>query len=585
MNWKKRLTIKQHFFFFSALNIIAVVLAIAIISRALFESAITEKAKTFQQREVTLVGNQIELLIRNINDYVLTLSVDETVQRILRNYEDVPDETEKRYNIRQELMRAVYAKSALNSYIDFVAVLSVKGTFFDSGSYSEEELKNIIDKNQIDLKNMRNKPIWYGPIEVENNLIGKETVFVVGKPVVDIWSPDTLGYLFAVVRESTISAFYQNVVDINSKMYVANQNGEIISSSDKSSLYKRVDDLDFSQKEKDDYVETTCVISKNQWKVMNFVPREYLVREMDRITLFMIDIGIVAVLVSFLISYLLAGRVTKPIHKLAEAMKYYDFTRKYGHVEEVSSSEELHLLTRRFNQMVDRVEDLMKEIELENQQKRVYELRLIQEQVKPHFLYNSLETIISLIGIAMDREAIKYTKIWGIFYRISLNGGNDIITLKEELEMTQNYLYMQGIRYVDKLDYKIGEIPEELVNCKIPKLTLQPIVENAIYHGIKPKRYKSLLRISCFSEEEEIFISIYDNGVGMSRQQLKEIWVKKGMEESGGFGLQSIDDRLKLVFGEQYGIWIESEQGVFTEVRVKIPKKSRWGYDVKNING
>lgn len=571
MHFRNHSTIKQHFFVFSTLNIIAVVLAIAITSNILFEKTITEKAKMFQQREVALVCNNIDLLVNSINDYLLTLSVDTTVQDVMRNYDDMPADAEARYNIKLQLLRAVYAKSSLNSYIDSVAVLSQSRTFFDMGPYSESDLNTIIEKNKIDLDNMANKPVWYGPMEMDNALVGRDNVFVVAKPVKDIWSPRTLGYLFVLVKEQTISGFYNNILEEYAEMYVVNEAKEIISSADKSMLYQKISTLNQWNQNSSEFVETTGYISKNNWQVIDYVPKEYLVNEMKDITLSIVNIGIAAILIAFLFSYVIASRVTKPINKLATAMKVYDFTSENaGHVEEVHSSSELNLLTRRFNQLTDRVENLMRQIEKENQQKRAYEFRLIQEQIKPHFLYNSLETIVSLIGISMNQQAMEYTKKLGNFYRISLSGGSDIITLKEELELIRNYLYMQGIRYVDKMTYEIVEIQDSF-KYRIPKLTLQPIVENAIYHGIKPKRKKSFLKIQCYREKDDIYISVYDNGVGMKEEQICSLFKKKNQGETHSFGLQSIDDRLKLAFGNHYGLKITSEAEKYTEVVVKIP--------------
>lgn len=582
MNFRTKTTIKQQFFFLSALNIIIAILAIAIISNIMFEKAMTEKAEVFQKREVSLVCNHIELLVNSINDYILTLSVDNTVQNIMRNYEDVPLEQEERYNVQVQLMRAVYAKTSLNSYIDSVAVMSKNGSFFNIGSYSELDLNQIIKENNIELETIKNQPVWYGPVEMESELVGKENVFVITKPVVDLWAPETIGYLFTIVKESTISSFYNNFLDKNAKMYVIDEKLEIISAADKNMLYKRIENIG-AKDDKEEYVKTIGEISGNDWKVIDIVPKEYLIHEMDKINLFMLNIGIGAIIIAFLCSYLIASQVTKPLNRLAKAMKSYDFIGGGSHMEEDGLCKEVIFLTGRFNQLVDRVEELMKQIQRENKRKRDYEFRLIQEQIKPHFLYNSLETIISLIGISMNQKAMQYAKSLGSFYRISLSGGSDMISLGEELKLIKNYLSMQTIRYVDKMEYEIEE-NQELQNCKIPKLTLQPIVENAIYHGLKPKKEKSKIYISCTRKNECILISVYDTGIGMSREQVDSVFCLNDSKKQSGFGLKSIDNRLKLVFGDEYGLKIRSEAGVFTEVVVKIPAEFKENKYVKDID-
>lgn len=581
MKFGAKTTIKQNFFLFSVLNIIAVVLAIAITSNILFEKAITKKAEVSQKREVALVCNNIDLLVNSINDYILTLSVDTIVQNIMRTYDDVPLGQEERYNVRLQLMREVYAKTSLNSYIDSVAILSKKGTFFDIGSYSKANINQIMKENQIDPELMENKPVWYGPMELDNELVGRENVFVITKPVVDLWTPSTLGYLFVIVKESAISGFYNNLLDKNVKMYVLNEKDEIISAADKEMLHRNIGTVGADGEE--EYVKTVGEISANNWRVMDFVPKKYLISEVDKINFSMLNIGIAAILLAFLCSYLTASRVTKPLNKLAKAMKSYDFMGGGNHLEEDGLYKEINYLTVKFNQLVDRVEELMNQIQRENKQKRDYEFRLIQEQIKPHFLYNSLETIISLIGISMNQKAMEYAKCLGIFYRISLSNGNDMISLRDELKLIKNYLSMQAIRYVDKLEYQIEEMPE-LQNIKIPKLTLQPIVENAIYHGLKPKKEKSMIYIRCSSEGECILISVYDTGVGMSGEQVEEILNLNDAQKKNGFGLKSVDNRLKLVYGEQYGLRVRSELGTFTEVLVKIPVKFEEDRYAKNID-
>lgn len=149
--------------------------------------------------------------------------------------------------------------------------------------------------------------------------------------------------------------------------------------------------------------------------------------------------------------------------------------------------------------------------------------------------------------------------------------------------MIKNYLSMQAIRYVDKLEYQIEE-NRELQDAKIPKLTLQPIVENAIYHGLKPKKEKSMISIKCYVDGENILISIHDTGIGMSEEKVKQILSVRDTKEKGGFGLKSIDHRLKLMFGEKYGLDIRSKINVYTEVVVKIPVKFEEDRYVKDFD-
>ncbi|MGN1140768.1 MAG: sensor histidine kinase [Oliverpabstia sp.] len=542
----------------------------------LFEKTITKKAKVFQQREVSLVSNNLDLLVNNINDYILTLSIDTSLQSVLRKYDDLPEGQEEQYNVKLQLLRAIYARTALNSYIDTVAVISKNGMFFDLDTYAEDILIENIEKTGIEIENLQNKTTWFGPIEIENDYGKSSNIFVVAKPVVDIWSPNTIGYILIIINENKVSSFYNNLAEKNTELYVINEENKIISAANKEFLYKDVEKMEFAKNNKDNYVITSEALSVNNWKVVDIVPKKYLVREMSTINLYLVEVGIIAVLISFFIAYLIASNVTRPVYKMAKAMESYDYVLRGDHVEEVPFPVEMNLLTRRFNQLVDHIHELMKQVAEENEQKREYEFRLMQAQIRPHFLYNSLETIISLIGISMNDQAIQYTKSLGNFYRISLSSGPDIISLSEELDNIKNYLYMQGIRYVDKMEYEIDENPAA-GNFSIPKLTLQPIVENAIYHGIKPKRIKCLLKVSNMIEDGDVIISVWDNGVGIPEEKMNALFQSDVSYDRGGFGLKSINDRLKLIFGSHYGITINSKYGEYTEVIVRIPADKRRG--------
>lgn len=567
--------IKHRIFIFNAINIIAVVLTIAGVSGILYKKTITEKTLLFQERETTLVSNNIDLLVTTINDYVNSACVDNTLLDILRNYnEDMLIPTEQ-YNIGQQLLQTIYSKTALNSYIDSVAIVSTNNSIIEMDSYSKESFRKILESEFPDLSTLKQTPQWHGPVELENIIGKKNNVFIVAKPIYDTFSPRLLGYMFAIINEKDFSEFYHNIMNEPIELYIVNQNNEIVSAYDKSCLHKNIDTLKNSP-----YTILTKKIASVGWSVVNYIPLYYLSEGIGKITLLLIVIGSITIMLSFFWSYKTANKVTKPIYQLASTMKNCDLLVTNEYIDESESLEELNLLNHRFNQLIARIQDLLAQIEAKNKQKRKYEFSLLQAQIQPHFLYNSLETIISLIGISMDKKAIEYTKNLGTFYRISLSNGQEIITVAEELELIKSYLCMQQMRYVDKMEYTIEEDPQ-INQCMIPKLTLQPIVENAIYHGIKPAKKKSLLSIKCVKAKTDILITVHDTGVGIPEDKLPFILENTERENTHGFGLSSIDHRLKLFFGDNYGIFINSKYGSFTDVTIKIPFEVQ---HVKNID-
>jgi two-component system sensor histidine kinase YesM len=206
----------------------------------------------------------------------------------------------------------------------------------------------------------------------------------------------------------------------------------------------------------------------------------------------------------------------------------------------------------------------MEQVYNEQQQKKEYELSALQSQINPHFLYNTLESITSLIQLNRNDDAILVVKALAKFYRTTISNGKTIITIKEELSNIENYLIIQNIRYQHKLAYTI-DIDDNILDNKIIKLSLQPIVENSIYHGIRPLKRLGHIHIIGKKYSKGIIISIIDNGIGIDPNKINILKKSKGNPTS--FGLWSVDQRIKLYFGSIYGVKI---QNVFQGTHIDI---------------
>lgn len=240
------------------------------------------------------------------------------------------------------------------------------------------------------------------------------------------------------------------------------------------------------------------------------------------------------------------------------------------------SDEELAELGEGFNQMVERIGNLVEDIRVEQLHLHATELKLLQAQINPHFLYNTLDAIIWLAESGEKEQVIMMVSALSDFFRTTLSKGRDYITVGEEESHIRSYLQIQQFRYQDILEYEIA-IPEELHEYQILKLTLQPLVENALYHGLKNKRGKGRILVSGALEEGKLVFLVRDNGLGMTQERLAQVinGMKKETEEvSGdpsGFGLFNVMERIRLNYGEEYGIRISSTYQVGTEVCVEIP--------------
>ena len=236
---------------------------------------------------------------------------------------------------------------------------------------------------------------------------------------------------------------------------------------------------------------------------------------------------------------------------------------------------ELHELTQSLNSMAGRLQDLIDENRREQENLKKSELRALQAQINPHFLYNTLDAIVWLAEAGQSREVIHITRALSDFFRISLSQGKDWIPLSEEIKHLTGYLTIQKIRYRDILDYQI-DIPEELGSCQVLKLLLQPLVENAIYHGVKHRRGRGLVRVTGRMEDSWLILEVADNGAGMTDERLMK--VRDGLSgdggESAGYGLFNVNKRIQLYYNQARGVEIESAEGVGTEVSLRVPVRT-----------
>lgn len=238
---------------------------------------------------------------------------------------------------------------------------------------------------------------------------------------------------------------------------------------------------------------------------------------------------------------------------------------------------EIGTLSEGMEQMIGRLDAQIRESAQKQESLRRTELALLQAQINPHFLYNTMDTIIWLIEGEKNQEAVEMVSNLSSFFRHSLSKGRDIISLREEEGHVRSYLQIQQARYKDILEYSI-EIDPQLQKALVPKLTLQPLVENALYHGIKLKRAKGLIRVLGRREEDYVILQVMDDGVGMDEDRLQEIRASMETDAKVGFGLSAVNQRLRLQFGPQYGLHIESTQGQGTTVTARIPYTEAEGH-------
>ncbi|OCT15637.1 hypothetical protein A8709_16370 [Paenibacillus pectinilyticus] len=442
---------------------------------------------------------------------------------------------------------------------------------------------------QIDASSGNN--IWF-PMQRRDYLTNgsDETIMTLGKRIVNIYTGQKLGLLVVNIKESALTAIYQKIGSLQDGSYfIVDDEAVVISSQHAEDVLQEVANPDMKRwitsnkhivgPTSFEYEKTLVVSSEVpsfNWKLISMAPLQSLTADTRKITLLIVMLGIVCLIFALLGAGMLSQLIAKPIMGLTKYMKKV----KEGSLDiefQVNSEDEIGMLATGFNSMIRRIQELLSNINWEQKKKREYELALIQAQIKPHFLYNTLDVIYTLSEMGRTRDVQRTTKALADFYRAALSQGRETITIEEEIRNVKDYLSIQRIRYSDVFTFEL-DIQNDVLSGQIPKLTIQPLIENAIYHGLKTKGSLGLLTVQGEIVDRKIKMVVRDDGVGMDPDRLKAI-VKKtsSPQEAVGYGFRNVNDRIQLYYGEDYGLQIKSEQGQGTEVTLWLPFQSEEG--------
>lgn len=316
-------------------------------------------------------------------------------------------------------------------------------------------------------------------------------------------------------------------------------------------------------------------LSNVGWKIVGRVELKDLMKSAYTIRSITIIVVLLCIIFTAILYLFISDSLTRPIRDLREKMKQAE-RGDFSTIEaRYDNDDEIGDLHRGFNKMIKNIIQLIEDNKKEQQALKKAELKALQAQINPHFLYNTLDAIVWMAETNNNTKVVEITKAFSTFFRIALSKGKEWITVEEEVEHVRSYLIIQGMRYRDILSYQI-EVDKRILSCQILKLILQPIVENALYHGIKNKRTPGIIHVKAAKIDSNLCLEVIDNGNGMTRQRLQEVTAyldgdDLSYEKNIGYGLRNVKQRIQLYYGKQYGLSIESEHKKGTHVMVIIP--------------
>jgi two-component system sensor histidine kinase YesM len=305
------------------------------------------------------------------------------------------------------------------------------------------------------------------------------------------------------------------------------------------------------------------------WKIIGVSYPDELVGNKHKMQASAAAWGLFSLIIALGFSILISLTLTKPLKKLGTHMKRVE-TGDFDTRVTIESPNEIGKLSRTFNMMLGKIKDLMQQIRDEQEMKRVSELKALQAQIHPHFLYNTLDSIIWMAEMGKVEKVVEMTSALSKLLRTSISKGDELIPISIELDHIQSYLIIQKIRYRDKFTFTI-DIESDIIDCLILRVVLQPLIENAIYHGMKSRVDKGFIQVTGRKVDGLIELKVIDDGPGMEPGKAKNLLQRSPSEGGKSMGLHNVNQRIQLYFGKPYGLTFESELEEGTTVTIRIP--------------
>lgn len=415
---------------------------------------------------------------------------------------------------------------------------------------------------------------------VTNRSYSIDDVFSLAKAVQDPETGEVLGVILLDIRHDIIQSSI-NGVTIGEKgfVFVMDQEDNIVYTPVNGIVYrvnpkwvKAMEPMSV-QIQGGSYQIRSELSPYTGWRTVGVFSMDEVMSSVNTIVYILFTCVIISLVLVVIVSFKFSRTLTNPIFKLKRLMKQAesgDLTVRFN----FEHNDEIGELGQSFNHMIARIDQLIQMVYVEQENKRIAEMKSLQEQIKPHFLYNTLDTISWMARDYDAEDIVRLVDALTNMFRIGLSHGKDIITVKEEITHVSNYLYIQKIRYKDKLNYVI-HVDESLYAIEVPKLILQPLVENAIYHGVKAKRGGGTITITGVPEGENLVFTVQDDGAGMLQEKVEELNRRMSersvLDEKKSFGLFYIRERIQLCYGKGYGVHVESTLGEGTRVTITLP--------------
>jgi two-component system sensor histidine kinase YesM len=572
------LKIQEKIFVCFVIIIMISVISIGVLSYYKSSSILGEKVSKYNYETVQQISTNVEYTLQRIDEQSSILAFDQSIQTVLNMNPDLLDERTKIsiVNMIESIMITNYNSNLMRS----IDIYGNNGMRFQiPSSYDNRDSEMDIKKFIQISKHYQGKNKWVNDID-------KKGILHAVREIRDLRTTKPLGMIIISLKVETISNMLEKVnFDKSGTIIIMDEHGDFITPvndmtqsfqtfSNTKELFHSHSGSSTQEMADEQFFLSYHTSEYTGWKIIGLISLDKLYKDNYKIRNWIVVFTLIILILAFLLARVLAKSISNPLKRMLKPMKRAEMG-DFKVSLPVYSKDEIGIISESFNHMISQINSLIEVVYKEKLLLKESEFKALQAQINPHFLYNTLETVNWMAKINGIDEICKVITALGDLMRISISKDKEYLTIREEEKYIRDYLFIQKTRFGNKIHCQI-DIEESIMSIKIPKLIIQPIVENALVHGIQRRKGIGLIKIKGFRVDASILFEIEDTGVGMTNEQIYSILNTNNDLHEGtraGVGIINVHQRIQHIYGKDCGLEIKSSPGEGTMVRIKVTNK------------
>lgn len=606
LQFYRNISIKKKLLLVLYIQILVPLVFIGFFSFKSSEEIITSKSLSYSKDILSIIELRLQDTVRNLDIVSQDLSSDYSIYRALINDDNTSINKLYNYELESQLNNVFLNAAMTRDEIESMCIVTNKKQFYiyDNNNNAENSnIKSIILQNYTQIKRSaaaaNGKAVWF--LNSKNGIVQNSYLIRM------IYNRDNYKEIGLLVVQINMKFFDMVLQGLESEVM---QNTTILSSNSDIIIYKNKNALDkykqviedipyeknsFVDKKNNIFVAHTY-LSEPRWRIVTYIPLKQLYSDVESLRNRIILLCFGSILILSFVSVFMSFDMIKPINQLVKAMKGVNIDNISDSYIAIERKDELGFLQKTFNNMTKEIDHLVTWIYREQITRKEAEIKALQSQINPHFLFNTLESINWMAQLNNVPEISSTVSDLSTLMEASIGRDDRLITIEEEFMYIDKYIALLKRRFEDRITLN-KEVDPKVLYVKIPRLLIQPLIENAVYHGVENSRGKGIITLSACIRDELLTIEVIDNGNGIPAEELQRL--NKGLEmdndtyfkslskkQNKSIGIDNVNRRIKLFYGEKYGIKLESKQNIYTKVSVTLPAQSynKEGFYVQSPN-